>query len=551
MASPFSSLDGPQQGMGRGAIPLLAVTALLGLQFFLAVELFSVNIFIGRSEPWAQVPLHRGEFVRCLILQVALILFLARPRLRGYWQRFIEVSRDRAYLPMMILQCLAFLLACGFASVVYTDPFPFDGWQWPIVLAWCLAATVAVALSFLVLAPIRFWQVFLRQEATGILVTSVLILGYMFFLRDSMLVVLEQLWRPESDLRQWTLLTSAAWLKWFYPTLLLDVQESVMGTREFLVLISWECSGLEGAALLSILVCVYLYAFRTYLKFPAALCLLLIAVPMSLGLNVVRIVALVIIGIEVSPEWAIKGFHTYGGVVMLMLECGVLLFLSQTRWFSKQAPAYRFELDFETCLLLPLLCLLAMTLVTGLLTVEFAWLYPLRVLVVGLVIALCWKPLRSLLIKPSLMSVGAGVAVFLIWIALVPGSAEADAEFSTALNAAPTALAVGWLFFRVIGAVVTVPIAEELAFRGYLLTVLSKRAVLPQTRLPFQWVAFLGSSMLFAALHGQWIAGLFAGMAYALVRYHTGRISDAVISHATTNGLLALYVLLTGQWSYW
>ena len=48
-----------------------------------------------------------------------------------------------------------------------------------------------------------------------------------------------------------------------------------------------------------------------------------------------------------------------------------------------------------------------------------------------------------------------------------------------------------------------------------------------------------------------WLAGCLAGIAYAGVRYRRGQIGDAVVAHMTTNGLLSLYVLLTGHWSYW
>ena len=97
----------------------------------------------------------------------------------------------------------------------------------------------------------------------------------------------------------------------------------------------------------------------------------------------------------------------------------------------------------------------------------------------------------------------------------------------------------------------TVPIAEELAFRGYLLKLLTRRQPAEGLPLPFDWIALAGSSLLFGALHGHWVAGTLAGMVYGLVRYRSGRIGDAVIAHATTNAALALYVLSTGRWSYW
>jgi hypothetical protein len=40
-------------------------------------------------------------------------------------------------------------------------------------------------------------------------------------------------------------------------------------------------------------------------------------------------------------------------------------------------------------------------------------------------------------------------------------------------------------------------------------------------------------------------------MAYAAVLYRRGRLSDCVIAHAVTNGLLSATALATGNWSVW
>src|SRR5262249_4000788 len=61
----------------------------------------------------------------------------------------------------------------------------------------------------------------------------------------------------------------------------------------------------------------------------------------------------------------------------------------------------------------------------------------------------------------------------------------------------------------------------------------------------FTWLSFLASSAAFGALHGHWLAGTLAGMLYALAVYCRGRLADAVVAHATTNALLAAYVLAT------
>jgi len=68
----------------------------------------------------------------------------------------------------------------------------------------------------------------------------------------------------------------------------------------------------------------------------------------------------------------------------------------------------------------------------------------------------------------------------------------------------------------------------------------------------FSCWSFVVSSLLFGALHGGlWRAGTIAGMTFALALYQRRAIGDAVVAHAPTNGLIAMYVLATGRWSMW
>jgi CAAX prenyl protease-like protein len=101
-------------------------------------------------------------------------------------------------------------------------------------------------------------------------------------------------------------------------------------------------------------------------------------------------------------------------------------------------------------------------------------------------------------------------------------------------------------------AVVTVPIAEELAFRGFLLL----RLVSPDFDLVdfrrFTYTAVVISSVVFGVLHGgRWIAGTVAGVLYAAAMLRRGRIGQAVVAHATTNALIAAWVLVRGDWYLW
>jgi membrane protease YdiL (CAAX protease family) len=44
---------------------------------------------------------------------------------------------------------------------------------------------------------------------------------------------------------------------------------------------------------------------------------------------------------------------------------------------------------------------------------------------------------------------------------------------------------------------------------------------------------------------------MLAGLAYGLVYRRRGRLGDAIVAHGVTNALLALWVVVTGDWGPW
>ena len=102
------------------------------------------------------------------------------------------------------------------------------------------------------------------------------------------------------------------------------------------------------------------------------------------------------------------------------------------------------------------------------------------------------------------------------------------------------------------GAVLTVPIAEELAFRGFLLRRLASPDFESVSWRVFSWTPFLISSAAFGLLHGdRWLAGTIAGAIFALAQQRRGRIGEAIAAHAVANALVAAWVLQTGSWQLW
>jgi CAAX prenyl protease-like protein len=100
--------------------------------------------------------------------------------------------------------------------------------------------------------------------------------------------------------------------------------------------------------------------------------------------------------------------------------------------------------------------------------------------------------------------------------------------------------------------VITVPIAEELAFRGFLLRRLIAADFEAVSLQRWTLLAVLVSSVAFGLMHGdRWVAGSIAGLLYAGAQRWRGRIADAVVAHGITNALVAIWVVWGGHWSFW
>ncbi len=202
---------------------------------------------------------------------------------------------------------------------------------------------------------------------------------------------------------------------------------------------------------------------------------------------------------------------------------------------------------------MPFVVLMAGLMLCAAFSAGFDYLYPLRALAVAAALLWFWRDYASWKWSWSWPAVGVGFAVFLMWLGLewaLKGFFD-DVAFATAIDEMPVGSRITWLFFRVLGSVVMVPLAEELAFRGFLIRRLQNTdfQAVPEGR--FTWVSFIVSSVLFGLLHDRWLAATLAGMAYAAILYRRQRLSEAVLSHAVTNALIAWYVLIWGVWSLW
>jgi CAAX prenyl protease-like protein len=209
----------------------------------------------------------------------------------------------------------------------------------------------------------------------------------------------------------------------------------------------------------------------------------------------------------------------------------------------------------------PFLVMTAISMATGLFAGAIDWLYPLRVIGVVVTLWVCrsaysrstsggtstspsFRPTRSLF---AWEPIAIGLAVFMLWAWVT--RPVGNPAWVPALHEAPRYGSV-WLAIRLAGFALVVPLAEELAFRGYLPRRLVSADVESVNTGAFAWMPFVASSIWFGAVQGQyWFVGTLQGMAYAAALYRRGRVGDAVLAHIVTNVAIAAYAFTTGLWA--
>jgi CAAX prenyl protease-like protein len=122
----------------------------------------------------------------------------------------------------------------------------------------------------------------------------------------------------------------------------------------------------------------------------------------------------------------------------------------------------------------------------------------------------------------------------------------------TALAALPSMSRTAWIVCHLLTSVAVVPLAEELAFRAFLMRRI--RAVEFESLLPRQAgaAALIVSAAIYGLCQGLlWLPGIMTGIVFGVLYARSGRLGEAVAAHATSNAMLAAVVLSGSQWQLW
>jgi len=190
--------------------------------------------------------------------------------------------------------------------------------------------------------------------------------------------------------------------------------------------------------------------------------------------------------------------------------------------------------------------------------IDGRWVYALTVAAVAGCLLWFRREYGELVVQrwPSLpeagLAVAVGLAVFWLWTTLdAPWMrlGEATAGFRPVDeqgNVIWPLVAVRWA-----GATLLVPVMEELFWRSFLMRWIERAQFESVDPHQVGLRAVVLSTFVFMLAHTLWLAAIVAGLAYAWLYIRTGKLWVPILAHAVTNGVLGVWVVLTGNWGFW
>src|SRR5712664_2802502 len=427
-----------------------------------------------------------------IAIGTAVVVFTSTRSVNVSGSVVLEPRSVRRALPFIAAHALlffAFLLLTralfGGGRVLRGDPRAWFG-------AWVLLALAVVgALALGVISP-RQLVTLVRRTWIGLLAGVLVGIAAWNAGRAA-----EYLWKPLGGL---TVHSVAQVVSWLFPDPVSIPSRFLVGTSLFQVRGAPICSGFEGIGLMLVLQSAWLIVLRRALRFPNALVLI------------------------------------WGAVL------GLMILSRRSRFFSRSSP--RVEELAETwhptvAYLAPFLSGVAVQLVAGMLSIEAASLYPIQLLAILVPLwayRRCYGDWRA---SWSWVVACIGTAAFAIDLGFGSLSAHSRASIFDRGVGLPS-IAAGLL------TIVVVPLAQELAFRGFLLRRLISADFTAVSPGRFSLSSFLISSVAFGVLQGNWIIGTISGMLFALAQYWRGRTADAFLAHALTSLFAVAYSLAAG-----
>jgi exosortase E/protease (VPEID-CTERM system) len=530
---------------GEPGLPV-RVAILLGLFFvekiFLTqfVDVERADAALGMGEYFRHAQHFGFRFIVAFVAALAIFSFAGGKPWRSLMSQTTYFRPAWIAAHIMLIACLAWLSAQLFPATPASIPFT------AVVCLWLVCSAAAILCALAAMAPLPLWLKAARTLGNIWLYSAAAALAAAIAIPLSE----ELLWRPTTAA---TFHLVRFILEPILPALTANPVTQVLGTQSFAVEILDYCSGLEGMSLILVFTMGWLWYFRHEYRFPRALLLIPLGLMLMFALNAVRIAVLVLIGNAGYPEVAEYGFHSQAGwIAFNAVAVGIAFWTRRSRWLNRGEEMLERsgQSDNPTAVfLMPLLAILAAGMLSHALSGRFEWFYPLRLFACLAAITIYRRRLFALDRRWSWRGPLLGVGVFLVWFVAVQFLVP-DAGMPHVLATASPSLRWSWIASRVAGTVLTVPLAEELAYRGFLMRRLQSRDFDSLAYERVGWFALGVSSLLFGAAHGAlWLPGSIAGLAYGWIVKRQGRLGEAVTAHMTTNFLVAVVALGSGNWA--
>ena len=197
---------------------------------------------------------------------------------------------------------------------------------------------------------------------------------------------------------------------------------------------------------------------------------------------------------------------------------------------------------------------------------QIKWLlYPLKTVATGLCLWWVWSEFKDLSWRWSWWAIAIGIVVAVQWVGMeeffsakwhypalpLLGADAWDTE--SVFNPVEEFGGRGgvfwlWIAVRMAGAVIVVPIMEELFWRGFLLRLFVGRYFEKVELGEFTWFSCFMVAGLFALAHPWYISAFVCALFYNWLLYKTKSIKACIVAHALTNLLLWVYILLFDAW---
>jgi CAAX prenyl protease-like protein len=186
-----------------------------------------------------------------------------------------------------------------------------------------------------------------------------------------------------------------------------------------------------------------------------------------------------------------------------------------------------------------------------------AYLYFLQAAVPAALMVLFWRHYSELHTAPGgvlawTVATVAGLVIFTLWIsATAPWMRIGEPLVAFVPQRPDGSLQWELVLVRLMGAVLVVPLMEEIFWRSYLMRRIDSVDFVQKDPRLCSPIALVASSAVFALEHDLWLAGLLAGLAYGLLFMWTRSIWFSIAAHATTNLALGIWVIATRNWQFW